>query len=220
MRAAPGRASPRPVFDGRRQARRPAEAAPRTIGAASRFDARVAPAGNDEDHAEAPRDRLPPGTVGPRGRPRRRRRHVRRRRARPLRPAAGVAKLVLVNGPTSRRSARERTRGSPTVITSPSGRRSPAGERVATSGAAPGVIEREMTATLEEFDAACARRFRPPSKAGRRASASPPRYCDDGGRGTAAAAANLIARLALPVLVVTIRFPTAGADERAATLAA
>jgi hypothetical protein len=30
---------------------------------------------------------------------------------------------------------------------------------------------------------------------------------------------RIIARLALPVLAVTIRFPTAGTDERAATLA-
>jgi hypothetical protein len=85
-------------------------------------------------------------------------------------------------------------------------------------GEPPRVIEREMTATPEEFERGLRSAFPAAVEGG-------PQRFRITHRGTVMEVEALpqppriIARFALPVLAVTIRFPTAGADERAATLA-
>lgn len=84
--------------------------------------------------------------------------------------------------------------------------------------APPRVVEREMTATPDEFERGLRTAFPDAVEGG-------PRRFNATYRGTLMEleleprAPRVIARLALPVLAVTIRFPTAGAAERTAMLA-
>ncbi len=85
-------------------------------------------------------------------------------------------------------------------------------------GAPPGIVEREVTATPEEFERGLRLAF-PGAVAGgpRRFRATRNGIVMDAE--WSPLPPRVIARLTLPVLAVTLRFPTAGAQERAEMLA-